>query len=171
MANNNVVGFGKTKRQREMAKLEGELKLFSGVRSSYNPVLYLPYDDITRVHETEEPGLSDKIVMGNKAEAAIKEMYRQFGIEGMPETWGELIGSVNYCMHLNRYAKWSDCKTEDDKLMFKACQSVAEEYTPDLVPSFDAYVAKDFDELRRISREVLTLPEMSKRYNYKPEPC
>jgi hypothetical protein len=126
----------------------------------------IPMEAITQLLDSANESPSDPVVIGAEAFVPLKKLLSKFGIGGMPQTVGELRGSIEYCNTLYR-------KTRKDVQLGKADQELWDgivekttaEQLPELAPSLLAWKAGDIEALREIHRTRMTFGEMARHYH------
>jgi hypothetical protein len=113
-------------------------------------LLDIPWLDVTVLKHSSNSSKDDPIVIGPDATAALERLYLEFGITGMPDTWGQVMGSVSYCTELNSACNYPRYGKKDDEEWFSAVLKVAHKYNPDLVDSIVAYHDRDIKKLREL---------------------
>lgn len=158
MQQNNVVDLAASRHKAEFEKLMNlpdEQGLFN-----------IPFDDMAQYLDSANESLSDPVVLGPKALAAVKRLFAHFGITETPQTIGELNGALHYCRFLHLQTWTLSSSPSDVELHNRIVLELAAEHYPELVESLRAYMAKDLAELQRIAKERLPLSEMAKHYHF-----
>lgn len=125
----------------------------------------IPFNDIARISDSANTGNSDPVLLGDKAQRALAALFQEFGLFGLPETWGQLMGAVWYCRAV--YSQITKIKTNpaDDALFEEIGLNLYRKYRPELVESVIAYRLGDLPELKRIHEERLTWPVLSSHFH------
>lgn len=155
---NKVVDLSASRQKAEFQKL---LKL-----PDPEGLFNIPFDDMAQYLDSANESLTDPVVLGPKALAAVKRLFAHFGITETPQTIGELNGALHYCkfLHLQTWTMSKD--PEDVELHNRVVLDLAKTHYPELVESLRAYMAKDLAQLQRIAQERLPLSEMAKHYHF-----
>lgn len=153
----------------EVVDLSGRRKQakFNALMSTLDPerLFAIPMEDVDQFLDSANDSKDDPVVLGPSALLAVKRLFTKFGIDDLPETLGQLHGTINYCKALH-HAAWSiPSDPKNDALWDKVVESVMQEDQPELFESFIAHKKGDLETLRRIHKERMTLAVMSRYYD------
>lgn len=112
-------------------------------------LLDIPWKDVTTYKDSANISKGDPITIGAAANAALGRLYEEFGVTGLPTTWGQLMGSVAYCTELSHACSYERISKKDDAEWFAAVVKVANKYNPELTQAIIAYNSKDIKKLRQ----------------------
>lgn len=158
MPANNVISIEPARQRAEFEKLLAQ--------PDPENLFDIPFDDMAQYLDSANESANDPVELGPKAQAAIQRLFAHFGILEMPKTLGELNGALHYCKFL-QLQTWTNGVTGADAALYhEVVVDLAKAHYPELVESFQAYIAKDTAALQRIAKERLTLAEMSKHYHF-----
>lgn len=127
----------------------------------------IPFSDVYRYSDSENATNADPVTLGHAAERAVIALFAEFGVVGLPETWGELLGAIRYCMLLSAQTNKIPTNPDDDALCDSIGLRLIEQHFPELTESVVAYRVRDFATLQRISAQRLTLKVMSAHFDQK----
>lgn len=123
------------------------------------------WTDVTFYGDSAEPGPDHVAVCGPSAFAALRQRMAACGVVEHPQTYRQLLAVLSYCEELSRITRGTpDGSAEDQAQWQSSVLSVARQYTPELVPSFEAFAKGDLTELKRISQTTLTLDAMARHF-------
>jgi hypothetical protein len=125
----------------------------------------IDHDDICVGRDSANESDVDPVLLGPKALVAIKRLYAEFGVVGMPQNLAQLWASLHYCKLLQLKAWSIPTDPVNDALWEETVDENMRKYFPELAPSLVAYRTGDIEALRVISRKRLTMAEMAKHYD------
>lgn len=123
------------------------------------------WKDVTFYGDSAEPGPAHIAVCGPNALAALRQRMAACGVVEHPQTYRQLLAVLSYCEELSRITQETPNGTKEDQTQWRnSVLSVAHQYTPELVASFEAFARGDLAELQRISQTTLTLDVMAHHF-------
>jgi hypothetical protein len=126
----------------------------------------IPWDDIIRGSDSANTSKSDPVLLGPKAEMAVRRLFTEFGIKGWPTTWGELMGAVWYCRIVYSQGQTFEASPKDIALWLAIGLRLVEKHSPELAESVVAYRNADLATLQKVSTDRLTLAVMSEHFDH-----
>ena len=125
----------------------------------------IPMDDVVQGLDSANESKSDPVRFGPRAVVVLKRLYARFGIEDMPETMGELLGSLWYCKVLQSFAAEVRTDPANDAAWEAATVRTLKQHMPELLDSYLAYRTGDVERLKALHRTTMPLTRMSKHYD------
>lgn len=129
----------------------------------------IPMDDITVAHDSANTAPSDPIVLGAKAEAALKRLAEAFEIARLPRTMAELKAMWRYCWFLSAHrpdSPDSATRSADDEALWRRVQlRTAVKHAPEFVEVVVALQEGNREALRAVNAHRLTLEHLATRLN------
>lgn len=111
----------------------------------------IPWKDVNVFLDgAANPSKANLIYLEPNALAAVKRLYTEYGVTGLPTTWGQFMGSIAYCTELHSACCYEKMGAVADEEWFSAVLKVAKKYTPELVPVINAYNVKDMELLKSL---------------------
>lgn len=131
-------------------------------------LLHIPLEDVLQGVDTANESLADPVLLGPKAHAAVKRLYAEFGITSMPETIGELRGSLWYCRSLQTFSQSVSpaLEADDAALALESTRETLRDVAPELLEPVEAYRERDTAKLREIHEKWMPLSRMAKHFDY-----
>jgi hypothetical protein len=122
----------------------------------------IPWKDVSVFLDgAANPSKENLIYLGPDALVAMKRLYAEYGVTGLPTTWGQFMGSISYCTELQAACGYERMGAVADAEWFAAVIKVAKRYSPELVPAINALDVKNMEGLRKYFIEEIGFEKCS----------
>lgn len=156
MKNDNVVQIAPKQQEARLRRFRAQ--------DDPSELFNIPYADIAQYLDSANDSLSDPVVAGPQATLALKRLFNEYGIAGMPETMGQLLGALWYCKMLDSSKGSPTLGPADVELWNQSVDETFKKHYPELLEPLQAARARDLETLTRVVRERMSFQEMERHY-------